>query len=311
MDDNQINMDFDATEDYSAEPSYDQSAVEQSEVEPIVAEDSVEDTDQVENTENGTDTNSSNGKKTTKQYSDLEKAQYSFKKQFARQRTKYEQELARTKDEFRQQIAEEIDKVKNPAKYAPKSRADFEYDDDYVKYLTQESVNAALQAKMAEFARQQEEAQYQYQNDLEYKNIISDSVKKLYPTPESQVEWRKKVGEGINAGLGAMIDSDPDLSEYIILSPIGPKIIYELATNKKAVQDIFTIGSTPNGRARLRSATDRMRKIEELADRLSNNNNRTKSNRIPTGRPVGKPGLNKFVKKDIFSDPKALLEMMY
>lgn len=304
-----LDLDFDATEDSAS--SYAESAVESPEESTIVAEDSVDDSDVVENDDTSSDVNSNIGKNKKRQYSDLEKAQYSFKKQFARQRTKYEQELARTKDEFRQQIAEEIDKVKNPAKYAPKSRADFEYDDDYVKYLTQESVNAALQAKMAEFARQQEEAQYQYQNDLEYKNIISDSVKKLYPTPESQVEWRKKVGEGINAGLGAMIDSDPDLSEYIILSPIGPKIIYELATNKKAVQDIFTIGSTPNGRARLRSATDRMRKIEELADRLSNNNNRTKSNRIPTGRPVGKPGLNKFVKKDIFSDPKALLEMMY
>ena len=223
------------------------------------------------------------------QYTDLEKAQYSFKRQLAKQRSKHEQEIANLRAEFDKRLAEEIDKVKNPAKYAPKTRKDFEYDDDYVKYLASEQVNAAIEAKIAEYTKQQEEEQRQAQVDAEYRTMLDNSVKSIYNTPESEAEWRAKVGEGMKAGLGSLIDSDQDLSNYIIFSPIGPKIMYELATNKKAVQDIFTIGMTPDGRAIPRSPVDRMRKMEELAERLSRtsiNNNRTNTQPI---KPIGKP----------------------
>ena len=236
---------------------------------------------------------------------------YSFKRQLAKQRSKHEQEIANLRAEFDKRLAEEIDKVKNPAKYAPKTRKDFEYDDDYVKYLANEQVNAAIEAKIAEYQKQQEEEQRQAQVDAEYRNMLDQSVKSIYNTPEAEADWRAKVGEGMKAGLGAVIDSDQDLSNYIIFSPIGPKIMYELATNKKAVQDIFTIGTTPDGHAIPRSPGDRMRKMEELAERLSRtdiNNNRTN---VQPAKPIGKPGINKEVKKDIFSDPKALLDMMY
>ena len=149
--------------------------------------------------------------------------------------------------------------------------------------------------------------------------MLDKTVKSIYNTPELEKDWREKVGEGMKAGLGSLIDGDQDLSNYIIFSPIGPKIMYELATNKKTVQDIFTIGMTPDGHAIPRSPVDRMRKMEELAERLSrtdinNNTNRsevlqTRTNVQPV-KPIGRPGINKEVKKDIFSDPKALLDMM-
>ena len=217
------------------------------------------------------------------QYTDLEKAQYSFKRQLAKQRSKYEKQIA----DLQRQWEERFDKLENPAKYAPKTRKDFEYDDDYVKYLASEQVNAALESKLAEYAKQQEEEQRQAQVDAEYRSMLDQSVKSIYNTPESEAEWRSKVGEGMKAGLGSLIDSDQDLSNYIIFSPIGPKIMYELATNKKAVQDIFTIGMTPDGRAIPRSPVDRMRKMEELAERLSS---RTSiNNNIQPVKPIGKP----------------------
>lgn len=283
------------------------TAVEPSEeAEGVVADNSPS---EVSNEVENADVNSNIGKKTNtqRQYTDLEKAQYSFHKQFARQKAKHEQEIANLRAEFDKRLAEEIDKVKNPSKYAPKTRADFQYDDDYVKYLANEQVNAALEAKIAEYQKQQEEEQRQAQVDAEYRNMLDQSVKSIYTTPEAEADWRAKVGAGMKAGLGAMIDSDPDLSNYIIFSPVGPKIMYELATNKKTVQDIFTIGMTPDGRAITRSPGDRMRKIEELAQRLSINNDRT----TVQSKPIGRPGLVREVKKDIFSDPKALLDMMY
>lgn len=242
------------------------------------------------------------------QFSHEEQMTYSFKRQLAKQRSKHEQEIANLRAEFDKRLAEEIDKVKYPAKYAPKTRKDFEYDDDYVKYLANEQVNAALEAKIAEYQKQQEEEQRQAQVDEEYRNMLDKSVKSIYNTHEAEAAWRAKVGEGMKAGLGSLIDGDQDLSNYIIFSPIGPKIMYELATNKKTVQDIFTIGMTPDGHAIPRSPGDRMRKMEELAERLSRTDI---NNNVQPVKPIGRPGINKEVKKDIFSDPKALLDMMY
>ena len=217
------------------------------------------------------------------QFSHEEQMTYSFKRQLAKQRSKYEKQIA----DLQRQWEERFDKLENPAKYAPKTRKDFEYDDDYVKYLANEQVNAAIEAKIAEYTKQQEEEQRQAQVDAEYRSMLDQSVKSIYNTPEAEAEWRSKVGEGMKAGLGSLIDGDQDLSNYIIFSPIGPKIMYELATNKKAVQDIFTIGMTPDGRAIPRSPGDRMRKMEELAERLSS---RTSiNNNIQPAKPIGKP----------------------
>ena len=282
--------------------------------ESVVANQSAEDNnvaEVVESPEMNCDEKVVTKKTNPSQYSHEEQMTYSFKRQLAKQRSKHEQEIENLRAEFDKRLAEEIDKVKNPAKYAPKTRKDFEYDDDYVKYLANEQVNAAIEAKIAEYQKQQEEEQRQAQVDAEYRNMLDKSVKSIYNTPEAEADWRAKVGEGMKAGLGAVIDSDQDLSNYIIFSPIGPKIMYELATNKKAVQDIFTIGTTPDGHAIPRSPGDRMRKMEELAERLSRtdiNNNRTN---VQPVKPIGKPGINKEIKKDVFSDPKALLDMMY
>ena len=310
-------MNVDTVEESAA--STESTAVEPSEEAGVVADNSPSEvSNEVENSD--VNSNIEKANKTQRQYTDLEKAQYSFHKQFARQKAKHEQEIANLRAEFDKRLAEEIDKVKNPAKYAPKTRKDFEYDDDYVKYLANEQVNAALEAKIAEYQKQQEEEQRQAQVDAEYRNMLDKTVKSIYNTPELEKDWREKVGEGMKAGLGSLIDGDNDLSNYIIFSPIGPKIMYELATNKKTVQDIFTIGMTPDGHAIPRSPVDRMRKMEELAERLSrtdinNNTNRsevlqTRTNVQPV-KPIGRPGINKEVKKDIFSDPKALLDMMY
>ena len=301
------NMNVDTVEESAA--STESTAVEPSEEAGVVADNSPSEvSNEVENSD--VNSNIEKANKTQRQYTDLEKAQYSFHKQFARQKAKHEQEIANLRAEFDKRLAEEIDKVKNPAKYAPKTRKDFEYDDDYVKYLANEQVNAALEAKIAEYQKQQEEEQRQAQVDAEYRNMLDKTVKSIYNTPELEKDWREKVGEGMKAGLGSLIDGDQDLSNYIIFSPIGPKIMYELATNKKTVQDIFTIGMTPDGHAIPRSPVDRMRKMEELAERLSRtdiNNNRTN---VQPVKPIGRPGINKEVKKDIFSDPKALLDMM-
>lgn len=304
MDENEIlNENVEVAE--SAIPS-DTSAVEPNEVHTAVAESGNDTPNEV-----GNEVANGNDERTNRnQYSDLEKAQYSFHKQFARQKAKHDREIADLRKEFEKRLADELDKRDHPEKYRPKTRADFQYDDEYVDYLTEQRVNKVLDERVAAYQKEQERIAAQNEADEEYKQIVNESVKRIYNTPEAENDWRTKVGDAMQKGLGKMLDSDEDLSNFILTSPIGPKIMYELATNKKAVQDLFVMGTLPNGKVIPRSAGDRMRKLEQLAEKLETviNNNKAP---IQPQKALGKPGITKEVKKDIWNDSKALLDMMY
>jgi hypothetical protein len=304
MDENEIlNENVEVAE--SAIPS-DTSAVEPNEEHTTVAESGDESSNVV-----GNEVANGNDERTNRnQYSDLEKAQYSFHKQFARQKAKHDREIADLRKEFEKRLADELDKRDHPEKYRPKTRADFQYDDEYVDYLTEQRVNKVLDERVAAYQKEQERIAAQNEADEEYKQIVNESVKRIYNTPEAENDWRTKVGDAMQKGLGKMLDSDEDLSNFILTSPIGPKIMYELATNKKAVQDLFVMGTLPNGKVIPRSPGDRMRKIEQLAEKLETviNNNKAP---IQPQKALGKPGITKEVKKDIWNDSKALLDMMY
>lgn len=304
MDENEIlNENVEVAE--SAIPS-DTSAVEPNEEHTTVAESGDESSNVV-----GNEVANGNDERTNRnQYSDLEKAQYSFHKQFARQKAKHDREIADLRKEFEKRLADELDKRDHPEKYRPKTRADFQYDDEYVDYLTEQRVNKVLDERVAAYQKEQERIAAQNEADEEYKQIVNESVKRIYNTPEAENDWRTKVGDAMQKGLGKMLDSDEDLSNFILTSPIGPKIMYELATNKNAVQDLFVMGTLPNGKVIPRSPGDRMRKIEQLAEKLETviNNNKAP---IQPQKALGKPGITKEVKKDIWNDSKALLDMMY
>lgn len=304
MDENEIlNENVEVAE--SAIPS-DTSAVEPNEEHTTVAESGDESSNVV-----GNEVANGNDERTNRnQYSDLEKAQYSFHKQFARQKAKHDREIADLRKEFEKRLADELDKRDHPEKYRPKTRADFQYDDEYVDYLADRRVNKVLDERLAAYQEEQERIAAQNEADEEYKQIVNECVKRIYNTPEAENDWRTKVGDAMQKGLGKMLDSDEDLSNFILTSPIGPKIMYELATNKKAVQDLFVMGTLPNGKVIPRSPGDRMRKIEQLAEKLETviNNNKAP---IQPQKALGKPGITKEVKKDIWNDSKALLDMMY
>ena len=66
-------------------------------------------------------TNEAKGSSGKRQYSDLEKAQYSFHKQFSKQKAKYEKMLEDQKKSYE----ERFDRLEHPEKYKKKTRADF------------------------------------------------------------------------------------------------------------------------------------------------------------------------------------------
>lgn len=237
---------------------------------------------------------------------DLEKAQYSFYKQLNKQRSKYERQIA--------QMADRLERLENPDKYRPKTRADFPVekggDDEYINYLVNEKVKTLFNSQIEAWKKEQEEEESRRAADEEYRAQTDENIKKLYPTPEAEKDFRDTVREAMNRGLGKFLDADPDLANYILTSPTGPAMMYKLATSKDAVEKLFKGSRGPM------DLQFRIRDLErEVQDEL-----RAKSAQAPQAlptitetatpqqKPIGKPGI-KGDSESRFLDRDTLLRM--
>lgn len=241
------------------------------------------------------------------QYTDLQKAQYSFHKQFSKQRARYEKQLADRDNQLREMM-ERLERLEHPEKYAPKTRNDFQTDDEFINHIVDGKVEALLKQKLEDYQKQEEENRKQSELESKYKTRVSENVAKLYADEAARKEYQSVIDTALSEGLGDVLDQDADLSRYIMLSPLGPKIMYELASNEEAVESLFGEGVTP---------LERQFKIREIEARLAH---APAAPAAPTAvqtpeppKPVvmGQPGKTHGTpNKDIFSDTNALREFL-
>lgn len=241
---------------------------------------------------------------------DLEKATYSFHKQLARKDKQHAQEM--------QKLLDRIEKLEHPEKYKPKTRADFPLekggDDQYINYLVDEKVKALFNSQLEAWRKEQEEEESRKAVDEEYRAKADENIKKLYPTPEAEKDFRDTVRMAMDQGLGELLDADENLSNYILTSPIGPAIMYKLASSKDSVAKLFD-GA--------RNSMDLQFRIRDLEREVQEEIKAKELQTIPPApatqqttppkaapKPLGKPGIEKAGTKDIFSDRDALLDFI-
>lgn len=303
-----------ASEEIVESVSTDENSAVQPESTPVEPVETAETSTPVENNnvpnENVTDKGTVTEQKP--QYTDLEKAQYSFHKQFSKQKAKYEKQLAERDSQMKELMAR-LDKLENPAKYAPKTRDQFDNDDDFINDLVDTKVQAILAKRLEEYQKQDEEKQRQNEIETQYKNRVNDAVSKLYPDDASRAKYQETIDSALQDGLGDVLEQDEDLCKYIMLSPIGPKIMFELASNIDSVDSLFGEGTTP---------ISRQFKIREIEAKLMASpaptavpNNQTPAVEQPKPKEVkvvGQPGkqVGTATKDDIFSNDEALIEFL-
>lgn len=241
---------------------------------------------------------------------DLEKATFSFHKQFSKQKSKYEKMLAE-RDEQIKSFAERLERLENPDKYRPKYRDDFKTDDEFINHLVQKKFEEQWKSTLDAYEKEAKEKQEQEDLISSYKTRADESVKKFFPTEEAEKDYHEKIQDALEKGLGEVIDEDPDLAQYIIMSPNSAKIMYELATNIDAVRDLFE-NTTP---------MDKQFKIRALEQKLISTpapvapvveapvvEDKTKE----TPKPIGRPGVEKQSNgiDQIFNSSKSILEYL-
>lgn len=248
---------------------------------------------EVEVSENVNDAKGSSGKR---QYSDLEKAQYSFHKQFSKQKAKYEKMLADQNKVWE----ERFDRLEHPEKYKKKTRDDFSTDDEFIDHLVKQRFDKLMQEQVSEYEAQQAQTREQEEVEAGYRDSIQERVKKLFNDEASLNDYHKVVDAALEKGLGKLITTvDPEVSMQIITSEYGPKILYELAKNPSMVQDWFKEG---------RSTGYRQFMVSKLEDQFKNA--KAPQQQVKPGI-IGKPGIGLTKPKtNIFSSDKALLDFL-
>ena len=204
----------------------------------VAAEDKVSSTSSEENV--------SGEKASHREYTPEERAAYSFRRQLAKQRDKYEKNYV-PRDQY-EQLLQRIEKLENPEKFRPQTREQFGSDDDYIDYLVQQRFDNMWNSKLQEAQSRYQEQMKQDQEVQAYKSRQDENVKKLFKTPESEKQYRDAIGIALQNGLGELIDSDKEIAQYIMRSELGPKILYEFATKPDIVQEMFEDSVTPMDR---------------------------------------------------------------
>lgn len=228
-------------------------------------------------------------------YSKEEQAAYSFRKQLGKQRAKYEDQYSQLQQQYNA-LLERLDRLENPEKYAPLNRGQFQDDDSYIDALVQQRFDNMWNQKLYEAKQRYSEQAKQDQEVQAYKTRQDGNVKKLFKTPEAEQQYRQAISTALQNGLGELIDSDKDVAQYIMRSDLGPKILYEFATNPKEVEKMFNEGVTE---------MDRQFMIRDLENRLRSEITK------PAMPVIGKPGVQAEAKPgSIFDSDDSILNFL-
>ena len=219
------------------------------------------------------------------QFSDLEKAEYSFKKQLGKQKQKYESILAEQKKAFAS-LQDRLEKLENPDKYKEKFRENFQTDDEYIDYIVQQRMNKILDEQNEKAIKDREEEA----KAEEAREFIDKNIETCFTTDEARTDYFNTVKAAFDEGLQELMDKEKYVAEYIMRNPNGPRILYELAKDKEKVRQIYSQGD-PMSRLFELKMIEREILTKPTADKSNPN----------LQKAIGKPGISKETTADIFS----------
>lgn len=175
-----------------------------------------------------------------------QKAEHAFKRQLEKQKQKYETQIQQMHESFQKQFDEfRSEFKKNQPKEEPKTRADFETDDEYIKYLVK-TQNDAERAEIEEKKAQQEKEQREFD---EQRRAVSESFQQncraAFDNEETYAAFATKVNKGIANGLGEILDNAPAIRDYVFSNPNGPIVLNEMLSNKDSFIRVMSNAGNP------------------------------------------------------------------
>ena len=240
----------------------------------------------------------------------MKRAEYSFRRQLDKNNKKHADELAARDKENAEPKARlaEIEKKLDPQN-APKTRKDFESDDDYIDYLTQRRVNAILAERDAEAKKKadadEEAKRKQKEADdeaSEQQRVWMENVHAAFNDEKREQEFYAKVQYCSQRGLGQILDECPAAADFLMNHPHGPRVMEKVLNDQQTFRDVFGDGSRRVSQLDVYYA---LRRVDERMDDAPASPAAPAAPTKPTMPHLGKPGKQAGggVKPDIYSDP--------
>ena len=232
-----------------------------------------------------------------------DKANHAFRRQLDKQKQKYESAIEEMKKSFQTQI-DDLKKAQQP-KEAPKTRADFDTDDEYISYLADGRVDAKLakiEEEKAEKARQEAEIENQRRAEAD---AFVNTCREAFPNEEEYKAFEAKVDRGIRNGLNEFLAEAPTVRDFIFNDPDGPVVLNEMLTSKDAFIAVMSRAKSP-------SCANVMSAIAMEAARRGHGDSQPTApvhNEPPKMPSIGKPGSHSgSIKSDIFDSDESVME---
>ena len=240
----------------------------------------------------------------------MKRAEYSFRRQLDKNNKKHADELAARDKEIAELKARfaEIEKKTDPNN-APKTRKDFESDDDYIDYLTQRRVDKILAERDAE-AKKKADADAETQRKQKeaddeafaQQRVWMENVHAAFNDEKREQEFYAKVQYCSQRGLGQILDECPAAADFLMNHPHGPRVMEKVLNDQQTFRDVFGDGSRRVSQLDVYYA---LRRVDERMDDAPAATTTPAAPAKPTMPHLGKPGkqAGAGVKPDIYSDP--------
>lgn len=240
----------------------------------------------------------------------MKRAEYSFRRQLDKNNKKHADELAARDKEIAELKARfaEIEKKTDPNN-APKTREDFECDDDFIDYLTQRKVDKILAERDAEAKKKAdadaETRRKQKEIDDEafaQQRVWMENVHAAFNDEKREQEFYAKVQYCSQRGLGQILDECPAAADFLMNHPHGPRVMEKVLNDQQTFRDVFGDGSRRVSQLDVYYA---LRRVDERMDDAPAAPAAQAAPTKPTMPHLGKPGkqAGAGVKPDIYSDP--------
>lgn len=237
-----------------------------------------------------------------------EKAAFAFKRQLEKQKQKYENEISKMMEQFAA-VRKDVDALKNPKpKEEPKTRTDFDSDDDYIKYLNKKGLEEVLAEQKEADAKAQAEREEAERAKREATETFSRNCQQAFHDNEEQyAAFAKKVNKALANKFGEILDEVPAVRDYVFTHPDGPLVLDKMLTDRDAFVRIMSRGNNPI------AATIEMYEMAKEIKAAPKAEEVVAEPAAPrTIMPsIGKPGKgNSNTAPDVFGSDQALLDLI-
>ena len=127
----------------------------------------------------------------------------------------------------------------------PKTRTDFESDDDYIKYLNKKGLEEVLAEQKEADAKAKAEQEEAERAQREVTETFSQNCQRAFNNEEQYAAFAKKVNKALANKFGEILDEAPAVRDYVFGHPDGPLVLDKMLSDRNAFVRVMSRGNNP------------------------------------------------------------------